>query len=319
MNDLVSVIVPIYNVKDYLDACVESIVKQTYKNLEIWLVDDGSTDGCTLLCDTWADRDSRIHLIHQNNQGVSAARNAALDVCGGEWITFVDSDDIIAEDYVETLLFLAEKYNVSISQCNNRLVYAEKKVKTVEEQGVMKSTDFLLSDKFKMMAWGKLYQREIFEKVRYPYVKIHEDVAVEYKVVYEAKRVAYTEKELYFCNVRPDSLNAKNRYYPERLAILEIIREQIMYFESKNEPELTNKAYRDYAYELLTHYNKVRLLLKDKKIATQIKQEYRNFFPKTKKVKGISEKTKILLRICYWFPTVWNCVIKIEPEEYSIF
>ena len=108
MKEFVSVIVPVYNVEEYMDACIYSIVNQSYHNLEILIVDDGSTDSCGEKCDRWANKDSRIKVIHQKNQGLSGARNTAIDVCKGEWITFIDSDDIVEQDYIKMLLELAE-------------------------------------------------------------------------------------------------------------------------------------------------------------------------------------------------------------------
>ena len=107
--DLISVIVPVYKVEPYLDKCVRSIVEQTYQNLEIILVDDGSPDNCGAICDAWAEKDSRIKVIHKENGGLSDARNAGMDVATGQWIAFVDSDDWIAEEMYESLLNAAKK------------------------------------------------------------------------------------------------------------------------------------------------------------------------------------------------------------------
>jgi len=310
VKELVSVIIPVYNVEAYLNTCVESVINQTYRFLEIWLVDDGSTDQSAFYCDEWKKKDERIHVIHQINQGLSVARNVALDRCNGAWITFVDSDDVIADDYVETLLCIAKKYNVFVTQCGNEQLTEKVNNNDVYEQGVMQSRDFLLSSKYKVMAWGKLYHYNILETFRFPAGKIHEDVALTYKIVYEAKKIAYTDKELYFCNSRSDSINAKERYYVERLAILQFRKEQIEYYERMHEPELMNKAWREYAYDLLMHYNKVKRILKNNVIANRIKQAYRENFCKIRKVKGISCKTKILLWICYIIPEMWNIVME---------
>ena len=114
---LVSIIVPVYQVKDYIDECVESLLRQNYTNLEILLVDDGSTDGSGAICDEYARRDNRIRVIHQENQGLSAARNAGLDQAVGEYVAFVDSDDAVMQDYIETLYDLADRYQADIAAC----------------------------------------------------------------------------------------------------------------------------------------------------------------------------------------------------------
>ena len=114
---LVSIIVPVYQVVDYVGVCVESLLRQTYKNLEILLVDDGSTDGSGEICDEYANRDNRIRVIHQENQGLSAARNTGLDQALGEYVAFVDSDDAVLPDFIETLYDLADRYQADIVAC----------------------------------------------------------------------------------------------------------------------------------------------------------------------------------------------------------
>ena len=118
MNDkqpLISIIVPIYNVEKYLRRCVDSILCQSYHNLEVWLVDDGSPDGCPAICDEYAGKDKRVKVIHKKNGGLSDARNVAIDVATGEYICFVDSDDYVASTYVETLYALIDKYQTKVS------------------------------------------------------------------------------------------------------------------------------------------------------------------------------------------------------------
>lgn len=305
---LVSVIVPVYNVENYMDKCLRSICGQTYQNLEILVVDDGSTDLSGKKCDEWSKKDSRIKVKHQENQGLSAARNTAIDVCSGEWITFVDSDDEVDEKYVEILLGLTEKYNVSISQCLSKDIKLPVRTQEKMESGVMDSRDFLLSDHYRTMAWGKIYKREIFTKARYPYGKIHEDVALTYRLVYESERVAYTNQILYFCNGRPNSINSSGKFYKERLAILQFYKEQVEYYREKKENTLEKATLRSYAYALLTNYYKTRKILKEKKIASRIKAEYREIWKSVKKDSGISLKSRGLLAACYVFPSLWERV-----------
>lgn len=312
MEALVSVIVPVYNVEQYVDECIDSIVRQSYRNLEILVVNDGSTDSCGMRCDKWAEKDSRIRVIHQRNQGLSAARNVAIDMCRGEWITFVDSDDVIGKDYVKILLGIANEYKVSISQCLSAPI---KYVKTEErniEQGVMESSRFLLSEQYRTMAWGKIYRREVFATSRYPYGKIHEDVALTYRLVYESECIAYTTKKLYFFHPpRPESINGSGRFYREKLVVLQFLKEQIAFYEERKEEELIKKAYRDYAYALLGNYGKTKKILKDKETALKIIKEYREiYFYAIKKDRVISSKTKVLLAICSVIPWVWQLFVK---------
>lgn len=305
MAELVSVIVPVYNVEEYVDTCLRSITEQTYSDLEILVVDDGSTDSSGNRCDAWSRKDSRIRVIHQKNQGLSAARNAAIDVCTGDWITFIDSDDEVDRKYVEILLGLARKYNVSISQCLSADIQLSVQPQMQVESGAMDSRDFLLSDHYRTMAWGKIYERGIFAKARYPYGKIHEDVALTYKLVYEAGKIAYTKQVLYFCNVRPASINGSGRFYREKLIILQFYREQIEYYRQNEEVELEKKAIRSYAYELLKNYDKTKKILKEKQIASDIKTEYRQVWGRLRGDRKISLRSRALLAVCYVFPSLW--------------
>ncbi len=306
MAELVSVIVPVYNVEEYVDKCLASIVTQSYNDLEILVVDDGATDSSGKKCDEWAKRDQRIKVIHQQNQGLSGARNTAIDVCTGDWITFVDSDDIVDAAYVATLLELAKAYGVTIAQCLSSEIIYRGMVAGNIEKGVLDSSAFLQSKKYMPMAWGKIYRREIFETERYPYGKIHEDIALTYKLIYSAGKVAYTSEVLYFCSARPDSINAKGRFYLQRLDILQFYKEQLIFYREKKEQELAERALRDYAFELLGCYDKTIRILKRPDIAKKIKKEYQQIWKELKYDRDISGKTKFLLRICCHFPTLWS-------------
>ena len=308
MEDLVSIIVPVYNVEQYLDACLCSIVNQTYGNLEIIIVNDGSTDSSGTKCEDWRNKDSRIRVIHEKNIGLSGARNNALDICQGKWITFVDSDDVVDKSYVEVLLELAQKYQVDVAQCES--IKLNKKKEFIEiENGVMKSSEFLLSKWFRVSAWGKIYKRKVFESKRYPLGRIHEDLALTYKIIYESEKVAYTNRILYFQNVRDDSITSKSRFYLKRLDALIFRNEQVEYYKSKNEKKLIDRAIRDYAYELLEYHEKTKKILKRPDIAKRIHEEYRKLWGELKKDKEISGKTRITLGICCIIPEFWNITV----------
>lgn len=307
MDELISVIIPVYNVEQYVDSCLESIVNQTYQNLEIIVVDDGATDKSGMKCDEWGKRDPRIRVIHQENRGLSGARNSALDICRGAWIVFVDSDDVVDKKYVEVLYRLTQKYQVRLAQCANDVtngIYANGA--DVSDEGVMNGAEFLLSSQYQMMAWAKIYARELFEKERYPLGKIHEDVALTYKLIYAAGKAAYTSQVLYFCNTRPDSINAEDRFYLRRLDILQFRKEQLIFFREKKEQALADKALRDYAYALLWCYGKTVRILKRPDIAKRIQKEYQQIWKELKFDREISGKTKVLLGICCYVPALWG-------------
>ena len=168
MSKLISVIVPVYNVEKYLEKCVSSIVNQTYKNLEIMLVDDGSTDSSGKMCDEFAKKDDRIKVIHKPNGGLSDARNSALKIAKGDYIGFVDSDDYIADDMFETLCDLMEDNNSDISIVsfyeiyNNKLIGVRdsKELENMTKLEAMK--ELLIDSKIQSYAWNKLFKRELF-------------------------------------------------------------------------------------------------------------------------------------------------------------
>ncbi len=202
---LISVIVPVYGVEESLDACVESIATQTYRNLEIILVDDGSPDQCPQLCDRWAARDSRIRVIHQRNGGPSAARNAGIEASRGEYLGFVDSDDDIAEDMYETLLRNMLREQADISIIGTSLVgedgepyvpYANECRFRMNPEQAFKYVN--LPGYFYVAVWDKLYRRELFDDIRFPLERRSgEDYPVTFRLIDKAEALIYDSAPKY--------------------------------------------------------------------------------------------------------------------------
>lgn len=230
---LISVIIPVYNVETYLIRCLDSVKSQTYSNLEIILVDDGSTDQSGELCDAEARQDSRIQVIHQPNQGLSAARNAALDIAKGEYITFVDSDDTISTTMIADLYRLCIGNQVKMSICSFFEVYPDgsKKVdfsKNWSSTGLEQVLDtvnclqsMLLEQGFTVSAWGKLYQCELFATVRYPVGALYEDVGTTYQLVLKCPRVAFTASPRYNYYQNKNSIT-KQSFSSSKLSLVEL-------------------------------------------------------------------------------------------------
>ncbi len=234
-NGLISVIVPVYKVEKYLDQCVSSIVNQTYKNLEIILVDDGSPDNCPAMCDAWAEKDSRIRVIHKENGGLSQARNVGLALATGEYIGFVDSDDWIAADMYECLLSTAHKYNCQIAACDVCFV-AEGDTPPETKAGELRICgseealeDLTQGSGFRAVAWNKLYRRDVLDGIRFPVGRLHEDEFVTYKALARAAQLAFVNTPMYFYLQRQGSimstfdarhLDALDAYW-ERLCFLQ--------------------------------------------------------------------------------------------------
>ena len=210
-NPLISVIVPIYKVEEYLDKCVDSIVNQTYTNLEIILVNDGSPDNCPKMCDEWSKKDSRIKVIHKENGGLSDARNAGIDIANGDYITFIDSDDYIELNYVEFLYNNLIQNNADISMGKQYVKYPNKTLNTGSGNiYVLNPHDclekMLYGEDFDVSAWAKLYKRELFKDIRYPKGRIFEDAATTYKLIDKSNMVVLNSQPIYNYIMRENSI-----------------------------------------------------------------------------------------------------------------
>lgn len=214
MKPLISIIVPIYNVEAYLAKCINSIISQTYGNLEIFLVDDGSPDRCGFISDEYAKQDARIKVIHKKNGGLSDARNVAIDVAKGEYITFVDSDDYVANDYVESLykLIVENDAQMSITRCIPFFEGMEpvhtrqaKITKVFDTYNALISL-FYQKD-FDNAAWAKMYHCSLFKSgIRYPKGWLYEDLPTTYKLMMLCNKIAFSSYENYYYLLRKDSI-----------------------------------------------------------------------------------------------------------------
>lgn len=231
----VSVIVPIYNVEKYLQQCVDSICKQTYKHLEIILINDGSLDRCKNICDNNSLMDDRILVIHKEYEGVSSARNAGLDIASGEYIAFVDADDTIHPRFIEILVGLCEQYECDIAQCDFLTVANESLKLSLNTQQLLifysgrqaLSEMCIGRDDVKYaVVWNKIYRRELFQGIRYPLGMIHEDEFVSYRIIWKAKKMVITNQYLYYYLKRTGSIMG-SEYSVKRLDGLIAFRERL--------------------------------------------------------------------------------------------
>ena len=210
--DLISVIVPVYKVEKYLDRCVQSIVDQTYRNLEIILVDDGSPDNCGAMCDAWAEKDPRFKVIHKVNGGLSDARNAGMAMATGEYIAFVDSDDWLHKEYVSLLYRAAKKYDVSLSACDYLITSGGNEIDAFDEPELERHTaaqalEMLTNNRgYRAVAWNKLYHRSLLEGETYPVGRYHEDEFFSYRIMDKAENLAYVNAPLYYYFQRTGSI-----------------------------------------------------------------------------------------------------------------
>ena len=216
-EQLVSIIVPVYNVKPYIEEAITSLLRQTYKNLEIILVDDGSTDGSGEVCDMYCEKDERVHVIHQANKGLSGARNAGLDVMTAKIVAFLDSDDAYYPDYVRTMVEAMEREQAEIVVCKyqeyttneNMNLGSGERIDPQIEQGEYSRDDALraLVDKrLNHAAWNKVYVSRLWENVRFPEGHVYEDRYIIYKVIEGCQKIYVVDQPLYAYRRRPDGI-----------------------------------------------------------------------------------------------------------------
>lgn len=212
MSDLISIIVPAYNIEKYLERCVESLLKQSYSNIEIILVDDGSTDSTAQLCDYYGKNYNQITVIHKTNGGLSDARNVGLDVSSGKYVSFVDSDDWIATDMIESLYNVLKQTNTKLVVCEPIYAYADYiKEKNFSGKSFVlnqrEAIESLVSDRvFRTNAWNKLYDINLWEDVRFPIGKKYEDVHIMHEIYCKCEKIAFLDRGLYYYFQRNDSI-----------------------------------------------------------------------------------------------------------------
>lgn len=303
MPPLISVIVPIYKVEKYFECCVKSILNQTYKNLEIILVDDGSPDSCPALCDKYAETDDRIKVIHKSNGGLSDARNVGIEASVGSYITFVDSDDFLLEDMIETLFFLSNEYNADFVMCDK--IYcgendtidcifppnAPENIKVFE--GHEKMEAYLKTNQIETTAWKKLYKRYLLDNLRFPKGKLHEDAFTTYKLVDMASKIVVTNKVGYVYRYNPQSI-MHSGFSLNRLDSIKAKQEQLEFIE-ENYPELKKYACAEVIYACnicLREMSKKDFFEKD--IERSLQHLYRKYYKQYISVNNVSIKGKIV-------------------------
>ncbi len=278
---LISVIVPVYRVEEYLERCVKSILSQTYKNLEVILVDDGSPDQCPAICDACAEKDARVKVIHQENKGLSGARNAGIDAASGEYLAFVDSDDYVSPHFIEELYQLLQDTGCAIGQCRFSYVKGDGLVEEGDSAFCIYRGESLMEQLYGpeekatcfVVAWNKLYRAELFKEtgIRYPEGRIHEDEATTYRLFHEAKKLAFLDRALYgYYTENGGSITSV--FSAKRLQWLTAHEERIAFFKKNGYEKLLPAAYRKLCDACITFYFRCAEQVKD---AEELKKELR--------------------------------------------
>lgn len=315
MKKLVSVIIPAYNIEEYIGRCLDSVLSQTYENLEIIVIDDGSSDSTGKILDEYEKKEDRIKVIHKENGGVSSARNKGLDVAAGEYIGFIDGDDLIDPRMYEILVNLLEEENADIAHCGYQMVFpnrvdyyyntGKRKVQTTKE-GLK---DLLSGEMIEPGLVNKLYKKDIIKNHRLDEtVKINEDLLMNYQLFKESKKSVYYDITPYFYMIRKGSATGSNTLSTKRkdaLCVLKQIKDDCV------DEELKVIAYRRYIYLLMAicrdnveniEYKKYQIL-KRKQLKQELKQElFKESIPK---------KLKYMCILSSYFPELMKMIYKL--------
>lgn len=307
--ELISIILPIYNVEKDLSRCIESILAQTYTEFEMILVDDGSPDRCGEICDRYAQEDTRIQVIHKKNGGVSEARNAGLDAAQGKYICWVDPDDYIHPQYLETLYRIMQESKADVVVCDYKTYYPgeEKEIAPIDQiptyeeisERNLYDDDFLTNKRVKyVIIWNKLVKAELYNGIRYPIGKVHEDNYTTYKLLDQANKIVYTEQPLYYYMMRDKSITHDVGFSDKRFHILLATGEEIEYFHAKGNQrmvELLTDSYLYWMWWCIDQMKKEGIQYAEK--IRPFRKKFRKYLPYLKVSKSCSLK-----RICrYWY------------------
>lgn len=256
MEELVTIVVPVYKVEKYIDRCIKSILNQTYKNLEIILVDDGSPDNCGKICENYAQKDERIKVVHKENGGLSDARNAGISISNGKYISFIDSDDYIDPEYIELLYKTIKKDKSDMAISSHKVIYENGTVleKATKEESILKPKEvlkrILYDDGIDLSAWAKLYKIELFKEIRYPKGRLFEDAATTYKLVDKCEKISIISRSTYNYIIRGNSITNIN--FSEKKMDLIISTEEMCNYIKKKYPDLEEAANRRLMYAYLS-------------------------------------------------------------------
>lgn len=315
--ELVTVIIPVYNVKSYLSKCIESVEKQSYKNIEIILVDDGSNDGSFSICKEFSKKDKRIKLFHTKNLGLSHARNVGLDYATGEYIVFVDSDDYIHKNMINTMLSKAG--NADLVICNYEKILSNGDQKIPQDAKCLKDDSWSFKQfwehyyldrlgVFCCVAWNKLYKKELFKGIRYPINKIHEDEYIINDLIERCNCIKVISDSLYFYVQRQGSImhSSYNGYFDGAEALLN----RCHLFEKHGLTRVLNENLDYISTELLMGLNETKGQ-KDSEIRYYfLRRKYNSILKKYLKTNfSIKLYLKKLMLIV---PTIYNLYIKVR-------
>lgn len=321
---LISIIIPIYNVEKYLKRCLDSVIKQTYRNIEMILVDDGSPDGCPGICDEYALADNRIKVVHKENEGLAEARNVGLSASTGEYISFIDSDDFVSLEYVEILYKGIVEFDADVSLATFQ------RFEKIEDVVLRKNdgADFQLLTKKQIFenytslntctsmpfisACNKLYKRELFDDVQYPKGKLFEDSFTSYKLLDKADKIAFVPDALYYYFINPKSIMGTS-FKEKHLEVIEAYRGGYNYFLNKGESEISYMMIVPLLMREAYCWWGCRYILKNKMLEKNVLSQYRQDCQKLKFVSTLDAKWQIAFKLIALAPWIYAFYRKFSP------
>lgn len=315
MDEKISVIVPVYKVEKFLKRCVDSILDQTYENLEVILVDDGSPDASPLICDEYAIKDSRVSVIHQKNSGLSGARNAGIDKATGKYIAFVDSDDYIAPHMYETLWNNMVNYEAQISICRLQRfsgtyyegeLESEIHISTYDNETALKNLH-LEDGEMYTVAYNKLYLRSLFKNVRYPVGRLNEDEFTTYKVIDKSNKIVITTEKMYFYYYNDNSITTGKKYLLST-DIFDALDERKEYFIQARKPQIVKMIDRVYLDRIIARYRKAI----ESKEPRKHDKRFLKMTYKAKYSKYMDSVSGVGYRIFYYSPSIYFALLKVK-------
>lgn len=271
----VSIIVPVYNTEKYIHRCLDSILAQTYSDFELILVDDGSTDSSSAICEEYAQKDNRVIVFHQKNRGQAAARNYALDWVfansESEYISFVDSDDWVHPKYLELMHEAVEQLNINICQCLHIKTDGSKEVPKVERRISCVSVDDAFIHWYCGTIWGKLFKRKCFEIIRFPEGQIYEDIAIWYKMLFAENSIGLVEETLYFYFINPQG-TVRVDWTKPRFARIQAWDRIILFLSGYENEDVFRNALMRYCRVAKSHYGEIE---RSKTVSSLTKRIYK--------------------------------------------
>lgn len=287
--ELVSIVIPVYNVEAYLDRCIASAAGQSYPHLEIILVDDGSTDRCPAICDLWAQKDPRIRVIHQANGGVSAARNAGIAIASGSYVLQLDSDDYIASCAIENMIHTARETGADLTICDfvkgsdPNYSFPDSGIKAAEVIDARTALLRIYIDSTNALKYVapcfKLYKKELFADMQYPVGKIFEDIYITHKLLYRCRRIAVLDEPLVYYFQRPGSIvNAS--FSMKKLDYLQALVERMEFFAAHGLNDLEQITYDELLHSLIWEYSRTRDMLHSREGMDYVTALFRKIYKK---------------------------------------